>query len=504
MSLEIIFGKNKSGKTRYLEGKYKNDNPNVLFIPSEINFDSVLKGNLGTPAKEILPPHKKFLNFFNKIIGRNHLVILDDVRYNDLVESKRFFDSLFDQIRNDDDEFFEECFKYSLDTKDLYVNTFNLEFDLLKFNSSKRKDFNVSSGSLSYSLIKMLYKIILESEIILNENMQTKRFETNGFTLIIDELEKFLHPELIVKLAHMLVKISEKIDVIVTTHSPIFLERIFFIHKNILKNRIDHDIKYSLMAREWKKPKINPIKETNRRKLTRNKDNWLNWGNPINETNQNGIIVNTNKLTANKNEIEKILLDQNYRTLSNLSNLWFSSKSFLVEGLLDTSIINNIIQDDSELRDKHYTIIDCGSRGDVEKLYNLMCSITFSETQMIDLYKICLFYDSDNKNPITTNNNCYEIVNHPNLEQRFFNLDNIENGNINNPTKCIEIKSGWATSKSFKRECINLINSSKENNHYFCFTTDWIKDNSTKDKQQLIDNEINDLKKEIREFLLNY
>ncbi len=67
MSLEIIFGKNKTGKTKYLEEKYNNKDPNVLFIESEIDFDSVLKGNLGGTGKNVIfSPHKKIIDFLNE------------------------------------------------------------------------------------------------------------------------------------------------------------------------------------------------------------------------------------------------------------------------------------------------------------------------------------------------------------------------------------------------------------------------------------------------------
>lgn len=42
MSLTIIIGKNKSGKSTYLENEYDNKkNDKVLFIPSEINLKEI-------------------------------------------------------------------------------------------------------------------------------------------------------------------------------------------------------------------------------------------------------------------------------------------------------------------------------------------------------------------------------------------------------------------------------------------------------------------------------
>ena len=454
MSLEIIFGKNKSGKTKYLEEKYKNQDSKVLFLESEIDFDNVLKGNLGTPAKEILPPHRKFLNFFNEIIGRNYQIELHGDKYNELIEWKKIFDNFFEPIKNNNDEFFERCFKDSLNTENLSENNFTLQFDLLKFNPSKRQNLSGSSGSLSYSSIKMLY------EMISNEDVLGKKFSMNGFKLIIDEVEKFLHPELIFKVAHMLVKISERMDVIVTTHSPIFLERIFYINKNILKVKTDFNIKYSLKYSNVKK-----------------------------EDNNNCIFTLDNK------KIEEILKTNNYRILSNLSSLLFSSRCFFVEGLLDTSIITNIIQDVPDLEDKHYTIIDCGGKSQLKQLYNLA-----KKLDILKFYKVCLFYDKDNSKTFDIINDCSQIVNDPDLEKTFFNLDEQQIGNNKNKTKCLEIKSGWVNLENFKKEEINLINSN--DNYFFCFTPDWIKENSTKSNKE-IEEKINNLKGQIIKFMID-
>lgn len=60
MSLEIIIGRNKTGKTTYLEKKYNNSSNKILFIPSEIKLENdIQKGNLGTASKPDYLPHKK-------------------------------------------------------------------------------------------------------------------------------------------------------------------------------------------------------------------------------------------------------------------------------------------------------------------------------------------------------------------------------------------------------------------------------------------------------------
>ena len=360
MSLEIIFGKNKTGKTEFLKNQYNNfKDEKILFIPSEINYDRFIIGNLGTPTKPYLSPHKKFEIFFNKIIGEKYTVKFKSKDYNNLKKWKNFFDSFFQEIQADGDSFFEGWFKNIFQyNQSLNENNIEILYSLVNVKEYVTKNLPMSSGSFNYSAIKLLYKIITSDKI------KKKKINIKEYKLIIDEVEKFLHPELIVKVAYMLVEISKVLDVVVTTHSPLFLEKIFYINKNNIK----HSVKYSLKYNDY-----------------------FPW-------------------TIKQEQIIEILKKENYRTLSYLSNLLFSSKCFLVEGLLDTNIINDIIQNNPKLADKHYTIIDCSGKLIVEKMYKLISKLEISnnsvEKNIIEFYKICLFYDLDdgnNKKEITIN-----------------------------------------------------------------------------------------------------
>lgn len=444
MSLEIIFGKNKTGKTKYLMEKYDVKKPNILFIKAEIDFDDVLKGNWGGTGKNaIFSPHKKIIDFLNEIFRKSIKVkFVDQEEYDKLIKIKDDIDTFKKYLENIKDDFFENCFKNSFETTDIN-NEFSYNIDLIKFSNEKR---NGSSGSLNYSLIKLLYEMILDNKIqIENKN--------NEFILLIDEIEKFLHPELIFKIAHMIVKISEKINVILTTHSPLFLERIFYIHKNkIIKDDKKYCIKYSL------------------------------------KHNNNEIF------TFDTNKIEEILRTRNYRTISRLSYFLFSSKCFFIEGIIENSIINDIINTNNI--DKPYTIIDCNGKQEVNVMLQIVRSLS-----IIPYYQICLFYDSDSnkEGEIFTINKDEEkyicsIVNDPNIEESMFivkddaieikNFDKITN--TDKTTKTISIKN-------FKKEKINK----KE---FFIFTIEWIKDNSTKPKNAL-NKKINKLVKQVEDFM---
>ncbi len=119
MSLKIMIGKNKTGKTKYLREEYNNkNNPKILFIGAELDFDGVLSGNLGTAKNEDLPPHRKIFNFLNEIIDAKYELKLKKTEQNRLSKFKNVFDDFLKDIKNDEDMFFEECFRESLSTID--------------------------------------------------------------------------------------------------------------------------------------------------------------------------------------------------------------------------------------------------------------------------------------------------------------------------------------------------------------------------------------------------
>lgn len=446
MSLEIIIGKNKTGKTKYLEEKYKNTkDSNFLFIQAEIDFDKVLKGNEGGTGKNEIPsPHKKIIDFLNNIIGKSVNAKINDDEYKKILEKKNDIDEFNNKIKNIEDDFFEDCFRNCLDTS-ILSQEFAYEFQLIKYNKLDRIG---SSGSLNYSLIKLLY------EMIMNDKIQIQ----DKFTLVIDEVEKFLHPELIFKIAHMIVKISEKIDVILTTHSPLFLEQIFYLHKKIIKIKNKIDIKYSLKYKH---------------------DN--------NDT-TNGIC------TLDDGKICNFLNEKNYRTISNFSYFLFSSKCFFVEGIIENTIINEIIS--SLDLNIPYTIIDCGGKGQVKTMLKVI-----RELSIMQFFNICLFYDTDSdKNnkkedwiiEIKDDEKQYvsSIENDPDIEQSLFEVKKEYKENSNsNIVKSIIIKNN---------KCIKVKDFKKEKD--FPFGINWILENTTKQEKD-VKEIINNLKQKIKEFL---
>ncbi|MFU2193143.1 AAA family ATPase [Mycoplasma sp. 4079] len=440
MSLKIIFGKNKTGKTKYLESRYPKTNSNNLFIEAEIDLEGILKGNTGGKGKnEVISPHKKVFDFLNTKFAKPFKVrISNDEDYEKINSFKYNADRFQNKMKDICDPFFEPSFKNCFNTRGL-EQEFEYNFMVLEFLNNNKRTMG-SSGSMNYSLIKLLYEMISDGQIM----------PTEEFTLIIDEVEKFLHPELVHKIANMIIEISEKLDVIVTTHSPLFLEKIFARHRKKFINESTCNIEYLLFAK-------------------------------YDDHNQESTIV-----TLDKDRITETLVENNSRITAWLADFLFSSRCFFIEGLIDNSIINDIISKND--LENPYTIIDCNGKKQINKMLNIVRDLS-----IIRYYRICLFYDSDGDEDteriiqIEDEEREYvsSVINKPDLERALFDIvkkDNVE---------YIDTNSGAITLKNFKREKI-------DRNSNFIFTLDWIKQNSTKKD---IENQIKAIEEQIIKFM---
>ncbi|MGP1451431.1 MAG: hypothetical protein ACTTJO_01515 [Metamycoplasmataceae bacterium] len=62
------------------------------------------------------------------------------------------------------------------------------------------------------------------------------------------------------------------------------------------------------------------------------------------------------------------------------------------EGLLDNTLINEIIANNKNILNKYYTIIDCEGKSKINYFYNLI-----SYLNLLEFIKLFLFYDLNNK-----------------------------------------------------------------------------------------------------------
>ena len=460
MSLEIIIGKNKTGKTKYLENKYKNkEEHNVLYIPAEIHyFEDVIKDkNYSTSKSKDYTPQAKMLNFIKEKIK----IIDTKIQLNEQQKQKLFeWTNLFhsfnkEKINGDDDEYFDSfLFNEYIKVKDINDNKIEINYDFFQEKNIKGiEEGDTSSGSGNYSLIKFLYKLL---------SIDTNLFAFDkNWVLVIDEVEKFSHPELIFKMVKLIISISMKINVVVTTHSPLFLERIFYLHKKWIKEDYEIQIKYFFKYREYKE----------------------------NENIEEKIIKQIKELDSNK--IKKIIKEWNYRDLSNLSKSLFASNVILLEGILDNTLINEIItnSDDEKLQNQYYTILDCAGKTNIKKIYHAI-----SDLNLLEFIKLFLFYDLDNEETIKVESNVFKFENSPNLVQSFFDVE--FETNVSGRKKVVSVKL-----KDFENKgCYTMKIKDFKKEENFLFTPEWIIQHTTKDEKTVVD-QLNALRKEIKNFL---
>ena len=103
---------------------------------------------------------------------------------------------------------------YAFKTNDIFSD--NLKINTLNINLA---NYESPSGKNNYSLIKILGSLLKYAK---QNNIKIDN-KFSDFYLIIDEPEKFCHPNLIKKVGIFLNEISNYINVILTTHSPLFL-----------------------------------------------------------------------------------------------------------------------------------------------------------------------------------------------------------------------------------------------------------------------------------------
>lgn len=387
MSLEVYIGKNKSGKTKKLEEIKKECEDNkkrVLYIPSVINLKTYFeKEKSGTSKNDSFTPQTIVIDFINEIYSSVKEIKYSEEEIKNINKNIEKLTKLKSElsIKSENDIFFDNSIVEALSIIETHPETSKTkQTNLLSFVAPKGWEEESSSGSTNYSILKLL------SEFIQWINITEVKVDLKNFVLIVDEAEKFSHPELIQKTADEILKISKYIDVTISTHSPQLVERIF--------NKSDDELEVNL--------------------------NCL-FSNMTNST----ITSDEEKTRYKQVELStsQSLKDFNYREVSAIVKCLFSTNVILVEGLADQDFIESLRKEYFE--DNYVTIIDCNSRSGVEKIYEKM-----RDVKVINYINTLLFYDED-VNPGKNNlwnepkkriivNGASSIVQVPDLEGYFF------------------------------------------------------------------------------------
>lgn len=348
MSLKILIGTNKTGKSNYLEkkrGDFEKEPENKsLYLSVGHDINAFIKSdNQGTKSKPIKTPIVKLIEFVNEMYSIPIAVGLkdDDEEKRKEINQKgaSFIQDNFIPLK-DDILFENEMLDVIKSGENEWEKDF--KFDFIKWNSpDKNFSENFSSGTTNYSYFKLIVHFL---EL---EQKQIKDYKR--FHLFIDEPEIFCHPELINKVASEIYKISKIINVTIATHSPVLLNKIVQLKNYDSDKNTQVDIKYFFKT---EKEVFNDPKEIQLFSL-------------------NGL---------NPREWEK------------LTECLFSTNIILFEGINDFLFLHDIFYNYEKeyFAEKYITFIDCSCRSAVEKMANKLIELKLDKH-----INILMFYDLD-------------------------------------------------------------------------------------------------------------
>ncbi|MGL5357438.1 MAG: hypothetical protein ACRC9U_00030 [Metamycoplasmataceae bacterium] len=384
MSLNIYIGKNKTGKSKKLKEIFDEDKEKTIFFESEIDPDVLIqKETNGTGKEAIVTPQNQLKKLINKLFEIEYTGKIEwaneiKKEYNESCEIVKNMISKLKEISKNDDFVEKEIVKsFQIKNQKEEEHYWNISpiNDFLNWEFNKKTILDFSSGTKFYSMILIVINILKN---LIEKNDDKLKNEIKNWKIIIDEPEKFCHPELISKIGSSIYDLSKIIEITIATHSPFLIESI------VKKNEFDTDnsnnnIKYYYCYREKKQINEEQKEELNRIEL--------------------------------KN-LSSILKDENYRRQRIIISCLFSSNIIFYEGINDETFLYSLINKlDSE---KHVSFFDTNDKKGVKACFNLLKELGLSE-----ILNIALFYDKDNdkEEPVGAK---YEIVQDKNLEEYFF------------------------------------------------------------------------------------
>lgn len=276
---------------------------------------------------------------------------------------------IYKLLKNNKNIFYisNNSFEYHLKEKKNFTQS------LINFLDINNEKINNINNFDIYEILKLFSKHVLKN----------KKFKDK--TIVFDQIENSSHPELVEKNANYIFELSKKINIIVITHSPIFLQKIFKRHINdIQTNNFSND--------------KNDVHKIVYKYFYKKNDKFLS-------------------LELSNIKIKKMFEKFQNREINNLTRILFSQNIFLIEGINDENIIYDYINNNHKYNDFFYSLIDCGSKSKIKKMYNIL-----SDLKLTKILNICLFYDKDEDGKIEQlkDDNYFEIINEPNLEELLF------------------------------------------------------------------------------------
>ncbi|MGL4647577.1 MAG: ATP-dependent nuclease [Mycoplasmoidaceae bacterium] len=308
-----IVGTNGSGKTEFVKEIKRKinkvDNFRILYFPSEL----WISDQKDHQRKKTTTIADQLVDIINEIHGK---IQYQTTAVADIEDVKNLIDEC-STVKIKEDEYFKIDFKNIFDIKEQTI-----EEKILATGSVN--DVNFSSGEGFYSLLNLSINIA--------KHPKTKRDNT---IFIFDEPEKFLHPTLMKKVALLLFDLyyKEKVNIILSTHSPFFLN---FIMEESIRNKVN---------------------------------------------------IETYKFMNDDSILEvKLNNELNYRERKNIYESLFSENIFLVEGLKDYEFVSLMLKEN--FAKQYYLIIDCYGKLNVKKMHDYI-------NKKFHINECFLFFDRD-------------------------------------------------------------------------------------------------------------
>lgn len=339
-----IIGKNGSGKTKILKSIIKEAKKDNTVIVIKAEFDQ----------RKIIENFEEYIN-----------ILLEN-------EDKELFIEKYKKSLPNGDENFNEWFRNYL--------SFDRKQSKIIANLDVKKS-KIPSGIFLYSLLISLSSII--------KNLKDKR-GVNKF-LIIDEIEKYTHKTLAIKIANVISELIKKdINVIFTTHSSIILKEIWHEYCLLLENSnifTKSKLKFDILFMKSK------------------------------------IVENENKIffkKITKDNLYHILKGCTIREQSIIFETFFSENNILVEGIKDKELVDAILR--KKFKYKYCDTHDCNGKGPLLKINKVLMEFNVSDTFIL--------FDGDiNKNNANISFNEYYFRFPVDIETSL-NLKRREKGNI--------------------------------------------------------------------------
>lgn len=169
------------------------------------------------------------INIVNNLLKRELSVLEDDKEFRDVVKTinklqQPILNKISKSLKNSVSEFIPDVKSVSIKNQDSISDIINASCKVFIDDGTETELQLKGDGVISLTAISLL------------QSFSRKKSSEQGFVLLLEEPESHLHPKAIHNLKDVLREISKTNQVIITTHSPIAIERLEADHNIIVQN----------------------------------------------------------------------------------------------------------------------------------------------------------------------------------------------------------------------------------------------------------------------------